>query len=107
MFGVTDASTAPLSTPSRSFHRTSSLRPPLCGRTLIQSPTFLPTFDIVLEKNGTPDQQFVLLAPTGTVTVGSVNVANIFVGQQDRDRYRFGVAYGLVALIKKFTASKW
>jgi hypothetical protein len=63
-------------------------------------------FDLALEKNGTPNQQFVLQSAPSTVTVSSANVANIFVGQPDRDRYRFGIAYDLDSLIKKFNPPK-
>jgi hypothetical protein len=57
-------------------------------------------FDLVLTKNAVQGQQFSLETAGSTITPSSPNVADIYVVQPDRDRYRFGVAYDLGALAK-------
>jgi hypothetical protein len=62
--------------------------------------------DIVPISSSVPTNQYLLLQAPGTVTTSSSSVASILVGQPDRDRYRFGIAYDLTTLIKKLTPAK-
>ena len=62
--------------------------------------------DIVTSSSNVPTNQYLLLQAPGSVTTSSSSVASIFVGQPDRDRYRFGIAYDLTTLISKLAAPK-
>ena len=58
-------------------------------------------FDLVLTKNAIQGQQFSLETAGSAITPASPNVAQIFVVQPDRDRYRFGIAYDISNVIKR------
>jgi hypothetical protein len=62
--------------------------------------------DMELSRSNIPNQQFLLVPASPTITPASANVAAVQVGQPDRDRYRFGIAYDLPTLIKKLSPAK-
>lgn len=62
--------------------------------------------DMELSRSNIPASQFILNQAPSTVTASSTGVASILVGQPDRDRYRFGIAYDLTTLLSKLNSPK-
>jgi len=64
--------------------------------------------DIELSRNvnSATQQQFLFTSAPASITPSSSNFAAVFVGQPDRDRYRFGIAYDLTTLIGILTTKK-
>ena len=78
---------------------------PLATTGALQGLYVYATLDVELSRNVNPasQQQFLLTAApsSSSISPASPNFAAIFVGQPDRDRYRFGIAYDLTTLLTK------